>query len=90
MNKIERTQRHFRAYALGEPCEGLPVVQPHAFDLNKEDAEVIIAALECMRLLTVFDYPHNFQRERFDLRDYCFKMTALQRAAKAFLKENEL
>ena len=71
-----------KAYA-----NGFADVPKHAFDFSDEDIDILLASLELVKCLAKKDFPHNFQRERNDIAEYCYGMTAIQGAAKELSKK---
>lgn len=61
-------------------------ISPRSFDFPKRDTDMMLTACNIVRWLAAKDYPHNFQLERSDLRDYCWGMTAIQTDAKRLLR----
>ena len=55
---------------------------PHAFDFTIQDAETMKSCVAFVRRFANQAYPHNFQGERYDIREYCHRMTAFQNMAK--------
>lgn len=55
---------------------------PHAFDFTIQDAETMKSCVAFVRRFANQAYPHNFQGERYDIREYCYRMTAFQNMAK--------
>lgn len=54
----------------------------HAFDFTIQDAETMKSCVAFVRRFANQAYPHNFQEERYDIREYCYRMTAFQNMAK--------
>lgn len=83
LDEMSLTER-IRLYADGDPEHGLPA---HGFDFSHEDAEAIMSALRIVWLLSRVDFVHNFQLERFDIRDFCIVTNGIIRIAKNFEKK---
>lgn len=66
-------------YRNGMPDNNIP---KHGFDFTDDSIDCLIEAVEIASALAKSDYPHNFQLERFDLRDFCYSMSRLQTKAK--------
>lgn len=77
-------EARIRLYADGDKENEIP---PRSFDFNKRDTDLMLTACNIVRWLAAKDYPHNFQLERFDLRDYCWEMSNIQKAAKRLLEQ---
>lgn len=72
-----------KLYADGDAEDG---ISKHGFDFSHEDAEAIMSALRIVWLLSRVDFVHNFQLERFDIRDFCTVTNGIIRIAKNFEK----
>lgn len=86
MNRIEKAIYYVETYQYGEFDRGRMVVPRHSFDLDNDTIDIVLVALNLMKTLAERDYPHNFQRERSDLVEHCYKMTTIQRNAKEICK----
>lgn len=86
LDEMSLTER-VKLYADGDPEHGLPA---HGFDFSHEDAEAIMSALRIVWLLSRVDFVHNFQLERFDIRDFCTVTNGIIRTAKNFEKKHPI
>ena len=76
-----------KLYADGDSEAG---ISKHGFDFSHEDAEAIMSALRIVWLLSRVDFVHNFQLERFDIRDFCTVTNGIIRIAKNFEKKHPI
>ena len=72
-------------YADGDKENGIP---PHSFDFSHEDMETIMSALRLAYLVSRQEHIHNFQLERFDIRDFCVCCNGYIGIAKNILKKH--
>lgn len=86
LEEMTLTER-VKLYADGDSENGIP---PHGFDFSHEDAEAIMSALRIVWLLSRVDFVHNFQLERFDIRDFCTVTNGIIRIAKNFEKKHPI
>jgi len=86
LDEMSLTER-VKLYADGDSEHGLPA---HGFDFSHEDAEAIMSALRVVWLLSKVDFVHNFQLERFDIRDFCTVTNGIIRIAKNFEKAHPM
>lgn len=49
---------------------------------NLSNTDIMLACAALVERLASLDYPHNFQRERYDLVEYCYKTSAILQVAK--------
>lgn len=84
LNTLSLEER-IHLYADGDGYYDIP---PRSFDFQKEDTDMMLSALEVVKLLAESDYPHNFQLERFDLHEYCLRISAIQRIAKGLYERS--
>lgn len=86
LEEMTLTER-VKLYADGDSENGIP---PHGFDFSHEDAEAIMSALRITWLLSRVDYVHNFQLERFDIKEFCTVTNGIVKIAKNFEKNHHM
>lgn len=82
LEEMTLTER-VKLYADGDSENGIP---PHSFDFSHDDAEAIMSALRITWLLSRVDCVHNFQLERFDIKDFCTVTNGIVKTAKNLVK----
>lgn len=72
-----------RLYADGDKKHEIPA---RCFDFPKHDTDLMITALSYIKTLAKRELPHNFQAERWDLYEYCLRMSGMQNLAREISK----
>lgn len=83
LNDMTLNER-IKLYAEGDKQHKIPI---HSFDFTRQDAEDIMSALRIVKLLSLEDYPHNWQHERPDIVSYVRGTSAILKIAKRFVKK---